>query len=96
MYSTAEAAKDLGVCKNTLLRWIALGLIRDVERDWRGWRIWSRDDVDRARRFQRRYHSGPIPRERRRRRRRAEYAKAAADSMAAYGRAWAGGQGGAS
>ena len=48
MLSTAEAAEEIGVCKNTLLRWVTEGLMEDVEKDWRGWRTWSRADVDRG------------------------------------------------
>ena len=32
MYSTVEAAKRVGVSKNTLLRWLDEGLTEDVER----------------------------------------------------------------
>ncbi|MHC4529397.1 MAG: helix-turn-helix domain-containing protein, partial [Planctomycetota bacterium] len=41
VYTTAQAAKQIGVCKNTLLRWVYEGLIPDVGQDWRGWRSWS-------------------------------------------------------
>ena len=43
--------------RRDLLRWIAESLIEDVERDWRGWRIWSEDDIERARAFKDAYHS---------------------------------------
>lgn len=49
MISTAEAAARIGVSKNTLLRWIAEGRLTDVARDWRNWRVWSEDDIARAR-----------------------------------------------
>ena len=89
MYSTGEAAERIGVCKNTLLRWISEGLIPDVERDWRGWRIWSDGDVAKVKAFKGLYHSQPVPRRRRRQSPpRARYARAAAQSMARYGRAW--------
>ena len=87
MSRTLEAALRVGVCKNTLLRWISLGLIEDVGRDWRGWRVWSDQDISRAKRFRQRYVSQPIPRVRRRPQAKAEYAKAAADSMACCDRA---------
>ncbi|MHC4157130.1 MAG: helix-turn-helix domain-containing protein, partial [Planctomycetota bacterium] len=48
MYTTAEAARQISVCKNTLLRWVYEGLIPDVGRDWRGWRSWSQADINRA------------------------------------------------
>ena len=45
MYSTLQGAKRIGIAKNTLLRWISLGLIEEVDRDWRGWRVWSEEDI---------------------------------------------------
>ncbi|MCC7495564.1 MAG: excisionase family DNA-binding protein [Fimbriimonadaceae bacterium] len=48
MYSTAEVAEQIGVSKNTLLRWIAEGRLPDVSRDWRNWRVWDERDVVRA------------------------------------------------
>ncbi|MGE5653765.1 MAG: MerR family transcriptional regulator [Bacillota bacterium] len=59
MYSTQEAADRIGVSKATLLRWISSEMIRDVERDQRGWRIWSDEDIARVKRFRDSYrHSG--------------------------------------
>lgn len=47
--STAEAAKELGVSKPTLLRWIKEGKIPDANRDRRGWRVFTREDIERIR-----------------------------------------------
>ena len=88
MYTTVEAAKRIGVCKNTLLRWIDEGFVPDVERDWRGWRIWSQEDINRAKAFKDAYHGRPIPRVRRRPVSKVRYAKSAAESMSRYGKAW--------
>jgi excisionase family DNA binding protein len=52
MLSTVEVAKHIGVSKSTLLRWLDEGLVEDVERDWRGWRVWRSSDVDRVKAFQ--------------------------------------------
>ncbi len=84
MLSTLEAAKRIGVSKSTLLRWLDEGLVDDVERDWRGWRVWRSGDVERVKAFRKAYHSKPIRRIRRRALSRAEYAKAAAQSMASF------------
>ena len=47
-YWTAEAARIAGVSKNTLLRWFREGIFADVEqRDRRGWRLFSKYDLDR-------------------------------------------------
>lgn len=44
--TTAEAARELGVSKTTLLRWFKEEKIRDVSRDRRGWRVFNRRDVE--------------------------------------------------
>jgi len=88
MYTTDQAAKKIGVCKNTLLRWVYEGLIPDVGQDWRGWRIWRNGDIDRVKAFQKAYHSKPIRRVRRSSLSRAEYAKAAAQSMGSFAKGY--------
>lgn len=47
---TAEAAKELGVSRNTLLRWFREGRISEVARDRNGWRIFSQEDLASIRR----------------------------------------------
>ena len=88
MYTTAEVAKEVGICKSTLLRWIHEGLMPDVGRDWRGWRVWRNDDIERVKAFQKSYHSKPIKRLRRKSLSRAEYVKAAAQSMRSFARGY--------
>ena len=88
MFSTVEAAKHIGVSKSTLLRWLDEGLVDDVERDWRGWRVWNNRDVERVRAFQKAYHSKPIRRIRRSALSRAEYANAAAQSMRSFAKGY--------
>ena len=84
MASTVEAARQIGVSKNTLLRWLDGGLIEDVERDWRGWRLWGDQDIERVKAFQQAYHSKPRRRKRRSALVRATCAQAAAQSMAGF------------
>ena len=84
MLTTVEVANRIGVSKSTLLRWLDEGLVEDVERDWRGWRVWRSSDVERVKAFQKAYHSKPIRRIRRTALSRAEYAKAAAQSMRSF------------
>ena len=43
--SVTEVAKELGVSTKTITRWERVGKIRPAKRDWRGWRIYSRDDI---------------------------------------------------
>jgi len=88
VYTTVQAAKQIGVCKNTLLRWVYEGLIPDVGRDWRGWRSWSQADINRAKAFKQVYHSKPIRRVRRGSPSRAECAKAAAQSMGSFAKGY--------
>jgi excisionase family DNA binding protein len=88
MYTTVEVAKRLSVCKSTLLRWIHEGLMPDVGRDWRGWRVWRSRDIERVKAFQKAYHSKPIRRIRRSPVNRAECAKAAAQSMGSFAKGY--------
>jgi excisionase family DNA binding protein len=88
MYTTAEVARRVGVCKSTLLRWIHEGLLPDVGRDWRGWRVWRSRDVERVKAFQKAYHSKPIRRIRRGTLPRVEFAKAAAQSMGDFAKGY--------
>ena len=88
MLSTIEAAHCIGVSKSTLLRWLDEGLVEDVERDWRGWRVWQSGDVERIKAFQKVYHSEPIRRVRRSPISRAQYANAAAQSMRSFAKGY--------
>jgi DNA-binding transcriptional MerR regulator len=88
VYTTAQAAKQIGVCKNTLLRWVYEGLIPDVGRDWRGWRVWIQRDIERIKAFKLEYHSKPIKRLRRNSISRAQYANAAGQSMGGFARSY--------
>lgn len=47
-YRTAEACELAGISRMTFLRWVRLGSFTDVEhRDWRGWRLFTDDDLNR-------------------------------------------------
>jgi len=45
--NTAAAAKELGVSRPTLLRWIREGKTADVGRDRHNWRIFTAADIRR-------------------------------------------------
>jgi len=47
-YTTSELARLVGVSKNTLFRWESEGLVRPSLRDGRGWRVWSKQDLERV------------------------------------------------
>ncbi len=46
IYKTNEIAKLVGVSKNTLIRWEEEGLIPPAMRDGRGWRVWTKDALE--------------------------------------------------
>ncbi|MCP4725795.1 MAG: MerR family transcriptional regulator [bacterium] len=48
-YSTNEVCTELDVTKNTLFKWEKEGKIKKVEKDWRGWRLFSDENVDEIR-----------------------------------------------
>ena len=60
MYDTSEVARLVGVSKQTLLRWIRTGLVADVHRDQRGWRVWTNEDLARVKRFRETYHASSL------------------------------------
>jgi predicted site-specific integrase-resolvase len=49
--STCEAARRIGVSRNTLLRWFREGRVGDVHRDRNGWRLFAPEDIARIRRY---------------------------------------------
>ena len=49
-YRTAEACKIAGISRSTLLRWFKNGTLKDVaRRDRRGWRLFTRADIEKIR-----------------------------------------------
>lgn len=45
-YGTTEACSMAGISRMTFLRWVRLGLFADVQhRDWRGWRMFTDEDL---------------------------------------------------
>ena len=50
-WSTAQAAKLIGVSKNTLLRWLYSGALKEPKKSkmpGMEWRVWSTSDIQRA------------------------------------------------
>lgn len=41
-----EAAKQLGVTTKTITRWEKAGKVKQAKRDWRGWRVYSQEELD--------------------------------------------------
>ncbi len=46
-----EVADSVGVTPKTLTRWEKNGKIRKPKRDWRGWRVYSTDDLSEIKEF---------------------------------------------
>ena len=47
-YRTAEICQIVGISKNTFFRWVREGSFADAsDRDRRGWRLFTKDDVGR-------------------------------------------------
>ena len=46
-----EVAEEIGVTAKTLARWEKNGKIPRPKRDWRGWRVYSRGDLQEIRSF---------------------------------------------
>ena len=47
-YRTAEVFRVIGVSRNTLYRWLQKGVLTGNERrDSRGWRLFTREEIDR-------------------------------------------------
>jgi adenine-specific DNA-methyltransferase len=44
-YKTKEICDRFDISRATLFRWESEGLLTGVERDWRGWRVYSEDNL---------------------------------------------------
>ena len=49
--SITEIAKELRVTTKTITRWEKAGKIKQAKRDWRGWRVYSHEDLQEMRSF---------------------------------------------
>ena len=47
-FGAQEVADQLGISKRTLFEWEKKGEISKVPRDWRGWRIYSKNHLEQA------------------------------------------------
>lgn len=50
-YTTAEAARLIGISKPTLLYWFKVRGVEDVSRDYNGWRVFTEEDIERLKGF---------------------------------------------
>jgi DNA-binding transcriptional MerR regulator len=44
-YKTSEICSRFDISRATLFRWESEGLLAGVERDWRGWRVYSESNM---------------------------------------------------
>lgn len=49
--SITEVAKELGVSTKTITRWEKASKIKHAKRDWRGWRVYSHEDLEEMKGF---------------------------------------------
>ena len=49
--SITELAERLGVSTKTITRWEKAGKIKRAKRDWRGWRVYSTNEVEEIKGF---------------------------------------------
>ncbi len=49
--SITEVAEKLGITTKTITRWEKSGKVKRAKRDWRGWRVYSHDDLEEMRSF---------------------------------------------
>lgn len=46
-YRTSKVCRTVGISKSTLFRWLKQGILNKCERrDRRGWRLFTRDEID--------------------------------------------------
>jgi transposase-like protein len=49
-YRTVEVCRTVGISRTTLFRWLKGGIFREAgHRDRRGWRLFTKDEMDRLR-----------------------------------------------
>ena len=41
-----QVAQIIGVVPRTIIRWESMGKVSKAKRDWRGWRVYTHDDLD--------------------------------------------------
>ena len=48
-YRTSEACAKAGVSRATLFRWLRQGILKQLHKDRRGWRLFTEDDLTKIR-----------------------------------------------
>ena len=50
-FSITDVAEQLGVSTKTITRWEKAGKVKRAKRDWRGWRVYSEEELKEMRGF---------------------------------------------
>lgn len=45
-YETLEVCQEAGISRPTLFRWLKRGILNKLHKDRRGWRLFTKDDLD--------------------------------------------------
>jgi excisionase family DNA binding protein len=45
-YTTSEVCKETGISRPTLFRWLKQGVLKEIRKDRRGWRLFTEDDLN--------------------------------------------------
>jgi excisionase family DNA binding protein len=45
-YTTSEVCKETGISRPTLFRWLRQGVLKEMRKDRRGWRLFTEDDLN--------------------------------------------------
>ena len=51
LMTITDVAERLGVTTKTIARWEKSGKVNRAKRDWRGWRIYQKDDYKKLKEF---------------------------------------------
>ena len=49
--SITKMAEKLGISTKTITRWEKAGKVKPAKRDWRGWRVYSPEDLEQMKSF---------------------------------------------
>ena len=49
--TVTEVAEVIGVVPRTILRWENSGKVNKAKRDWRGWRVYTEEDLEELKNF---------------------------------------------
>ena len=60
-YTTSQVAERVGVSKKTLYSWLKKRIIEEPDRDYKGYRIWSEEDINKCLEYKnRRIPASPV------------------------------------